>query len=87
MKPLGPIPPGFAAIDGELTIGGRKASALVAEAGSPLFVYNGALIAARVAALRAALPQRLGLHYAMKANPMPAVVQPLRTQSFLASSE
>ncbi|WP_072380213.1 pyridoxal-dependent decarboxylase, exosortase A system-associated [Novosphingobium sp. NDB2Meth1] len=69
MKPLGPIPPGYAAIDGELAIGGRKASELVAEAGTPLFVYDGALIEARVAALRSALPQRLGLHYAMKANP------------------
>ncbi len=69
MKPLGPIPSGFAVIDGELAIGGHKASALVAKAGSPLFVYDGALIAARVAALRAALPERLGLHYAMKANP------------------
>lgn len=69
MKPLGPIPPGYAAIDGELAIGGRKASELVAEAGTPLFVYDGALIEARVAALRAALPRRLGLHYAMKANP------------------
>lgn len=69
MKPLGPIPPGFATIDGELAIGGRKASALAAEAGTPLFVYDGALISARVAALRAALPERLGLHYAMKANP------------------
>ncbi|KPF79519.1 pyridoxal-dependent decarboxylase, exosortase A system-associated [Novosphingobium sp. AAP93] len=69
MKPLGPIPPGYAAIDGELVIGGRKASELVAEAGTPLFVYDGALIEARVAALRAALPRRLGLHYAMKANP------------------
>ncbi|WP_298195144.1 pyridoxal-dependent decarboxylase, exosortase A system-associated [Novosphingobium sp.] len=69
MKPLGPIPPGFAAIDGELAIGGYTASALAAEAGTPLFVYDGALITARVAALRAALPERLGLHYAMKANP------------------
>lgn len=69
MKPLGPIPPGYAAIDGELAIGGRKASELVAEAGTPLFVYDGALIEARVAALRSALPDRLGLHYAMKANP------------------
>lgn len=75
MKPLGPIPPGFAAIDGELAIGGRKASALVAEAGSPLFVYDGALISARVAALRAALPPQLGLHYAMKANPYPPLLQ------------
>jgi diaminopimelate decarboxylase len=69
MKPIGPIPSGYAAIDGELAIGGRKASELVAEAGSPLFVYDGALIAARVAQLRAVLPTRLALHYAMKANP------------------
>lgn len=69
MKPLGPIPPGYAAIDGELAIGGRKVSELVAESGTPLFVYDGALIEARVSALRAALPERLGLHYAMKANP------------------
>ena len=75
MKPLGPIPPGFSAIDGELAIGGRKASALVAEAGSPLFVYDGALIFGRVAALRAALPERLGLHYAMKANPFAPVLR------------
>ena len=75
MKPLGPIPPGFAAIDGELAIGGRKASDLVAEAGSPLFVYDAGLIRARVAALRAALPERLGLHYAMKANPFAPLLQ------------
>ncbi|WP_421838946.1 pyridoxal-dependent decarboxylase, exosortase A system-associated [Novosphingobium sp.] len=75
MKPLGPIPPGFAAIDGELAIGGCKASELVAEAGSPLFVYDAALITARVAALRAVLPDRLGLHYAMKANPYVPVLR------------
>lgn len=75
MKPLGPIPPGFTAIDGELAIGGRKASDLVAEAGSPLFVYDAALMTARVAELRAALPQRLGLHYAMKANPFAPVLR------------
>lgn len=70
MKPLGPIPPGFAAIDGELAIAGRKASELVAEAGStPLFVYSADLIRARVAQLRAAMPARLALNYAMKANP------------------
>jgi diaminopimelate decarboxylase len=69
MKPLGPIPPGFSAIDGELAIAGQKASDLVREAGSPLFVYDAGLITARVAALRAAMPARLGLHYAMKANP------------------
>lgn len=75
MKPLGPIPPGFAAIDGELAIGGRTASALVAEAGdTPLFVYSRARLDARVAELRAALPERVGLNYAVKANPFPPVI-------------
>lgn len=70
MKPLGPIPPGFEAIDGVLAIAGRKVTDLVAEAGStPLFVYSRDLLTARVAALRAAMPQRLSIHYAVKANP------------------
>ena len=66
-KPLGPIPPGFAAIDGELAIGGRMASALAA-AETPLFVYSRAMIAARMAALRTAMPARVRVHYAIKAN-------------------
>ena len=75
MKQLGPIPPGFAAIDGELAIGGRTASALVAEAGdTPLFVYSRARLDARVAELRAALPTRIGLNFAVKANPFPPVI-------------
>ncbi|KLE35411.1 pyridoxal-dependent decarboxylase, exosortase A system-associated [Aurantiacibacter luteus] len=70
MKPLGPVPPQFEAIEGELAVGGRKASALVREAGgTPLFVYSRAAIAARMEALRAAMPERLAIHYAMKANP------------------
>ena len=75
MKPVGPIPPGFAAIDGELAIAGRRVSDLVAEAGrTPLFVYSRALLDARVAELRAALPARIGLNYAVKANPHLAVI-------------
>lgn len=75
MKPVGPIPPGYTALDGELAIAGRTASALVAEAGgTPLFVYDRALLDARVAQLRAALPGRVGINYAVKANPLPAVV-------------
>lgn len=75
MKPLGPIPPGFAAINGELAIGGRTASALVAEAGdTPLFVYSRARLDARVAELRAALRERVGLNYAVKANPFAPVI-------------
>jgi diaminopimelate decarboxylase len=70
LKPLGPIPPGFAALDGELAIGGRTASALVDEAGgTPVFVYSADLIRRQVADLRSAMPGRLRIHYAMKANP------------------
>lgn len=75
MKPVGPIPPGFECIGGELAISGRRASELVAEAGrTPLFVYSGAMLDARMAELRAALPQRVGVNYAVKANPHPAVI-------------
>ncbi|KLI64007.1 pyridoxal-dependent decarboxylase, exosortase A system-associated [Aurantiacibacter marinus] len=70
MKPLGPIPPYFETIDGQLAIGGKTASALVKEAGdTPLFVYSKDAILRRITELRDALPDRVRLHYAMKANP------------------
>lgn len=70
MKPLGPIPAGFSAIDGVLAIAGRKATDLVAEAGgTPLFVYSRDMLTAKVVALREAMPERLAIHYAVKANP------------------
>lgn len=75
MKPVGPIPPGYEVIEGELAIGGRTARALVDEAGgTPLFVYSRAHLDARMAALRAAIPPRVKINYAVKANPHPAVV-------------
>tara|TARA_A100001391_G_scaffold48774_7_gene29151 strand:+ start:56315 stop:57541 length:1227 start_codon:yes stop_codon:yes gene_type:complete len=76
MKPLGPIPADYSAIDGELAIGGRKASALVKEARrTPLFVYSRDIVSARVAALREAMPEQLAIHYAMKANPYPPLLE------------
>ena len=77
MKPLGPIPSGYEALGGELAIGGRKASELAAEAGTPLFVYSRDLLSVRVAQLRAALPSRVALHYAVKANPFGPVLEHL----------
>jgi len=41
---------------------------------TPFYAYDRALIRRRVDELRAALPPGIVLHYAMKANPMPAVV-------------
>jgi diaminopimelate decarboxylase len=78
-KPTGPIPPYFATINGELAIGGTTASALVAGAGdTPLFVYSTDALARRIAELRAALPDQLALHYAMKGNPFPPVLEWMR---------
>lgn len=79
MKPTGPIPPGFAAIGGELAIGDRTVSALVEEAGgTPLFVYSAGMIRRRVAELRAAMPAGLRVHYALKANPFPPLLALMR---------
>ncbi len=75
MKPFGPIPAGYTTLNGELAIGGKAASVLVAEAGeTPLFVYSQSHLDSRVADLRAALPENLALHYAMKANPFPPLL-------------
>lgn len=81
MKPLGPIPAGFAARDGVLTIEGAKVTELVAQSGgaTPLFVYSGAMLRARVADLRAAMPDRLAIHYAMKANPFAPLLRLMGT--------
>ncbi|MEO0418064.1 MAG: pyridoxal-dependent decarboxylase, exosortase A system-associated [Pseudomonadota bacterium] len=74
-KPLGPIPDGYDALDGELAIGGKRASELVAEAGrTPLFVYSRDHLDARMARLRSVLPDQIGVNYAIKANPHPDVI-------------
>lgn len=44
---------------------------------TPFYAYDRNLISQRVDTLRAKLPEQLHIHYAMKANPMPAVVQHL----------
>lgn len=69
MKPLGPIPQGFAAIDGVLAIGAPVTQLVERAGGTPLFVYSADRVRARFAALRAAMPARLAIHYAVKANP------------------
>jgi len=81
MKPHGPIPPGFAAdADGMLRIGGRRADALADAAGdTPLFVYDRAMLTARAAEWRAAMPREVRLHYAMKANPFAPLLAHMAT--------
>ena len=65
-------------IDDCLHIGGIALPRLALRVGStPFYAYDRQAIADRVAALRAHLPKETVLHYSIKANPMPAVVQHL----------
>jgi len=68
----------FEVIDNCLQIGGKPLTAVAAEVGStPFYAYDRRILSAQVEKLRTALPPGIHLHYAMKANPMPAVVQHL----------
>ncbi|NMM81179.1 pyridoxal-dependent decarboxylase, exosortase A system-associated [Acidovorax sp. SRB_14] len=64
----------------ELRVGGLPLSLLAERVGqTPFYAYDRSLIAARAAAVRRLLPQGVGLHYAIKANPMPALVGFMRS--------
>lgn len=63
-KPFGPIPPEFRNLD---------ALPWLDEA-TPAYVYDFRIVEARIARLRAALPAKVAVHYAIKANPMPALL-------------
>lgn len=66
----------FPVVDGCLAPGGIPLTRLAERIGAtPFYVYDRAAIAGRIARLREHLPVGLHLHYAIKANPMPAVVQ------------
>jgi len=71
-----PPHPYFDASGGELLVGGRRVSEIVAEAGrTPLYLYDRSVMSRKVAELRAVLPVDVEIHFAMKANPMPQVVR------------
>ena len=78
MKARGPIPSGFAGDARDvLLIGGISAETL-AEKGTPLFVYDRTMIAAKVERFRAAFPG-IALHYAIKANPYAPLLETMAT--------
>lgn len=75
-KPVGPIPEGYGAREGELEIGCETASRLIDRAGrTPVFLYSRALMEQRMAHLRGAMPERLKINYAIKANSFEPVLQ------------
>jgi diaminopimelate decarboxylase len=63
-------------INNQLSIGGIELTRLVNRVGNtPFYVYDRQAIINRIAELRRQMPPELKIHYALKANPMPAVVQ------------
>lgn len=66
----------FPVVDGHLQIGDISLTRLADQVGStPFYAYDRSAMARRVETLRAAIPRSIDIHYAIKANPMPAVVQ------------
>ena len=66
----------FPVIDDCLQVGGVALTRLAERVGrTPFYAYDRGLVAKRIALLRRHLPPDLHLHYAIKANPMPALVQ------------
>ena len=68
----------FAIVDNCLQIGGIPITELAKKIGqTPFYAYDQKLMSDRVSTLRSVLPEGIHLHYAMKSNPMPEVVQHL----------
>lgn len=68
----------FEVLDGKLAVGGLPVDRLAERVGStPFFAYDRRLLTERIALLRRTLPSSVNLSYAIKANPMPAIVQHL----------
>ncbi len=79
-KPTHVENPYFKVIDDCLQLGGIALPRLAARVGqTPFYAYDRAQLSTRVRELRQELPREIELHYAMKANPMPAVVQHMST--------
>ncbi|MBS0366449.1 MAG: pyridoxal-dependent decarboxylase, exosortase A system-associated [Proteobacteria bacterium] len=63
-----------------LQVGGVPVTELAVRAGGrPFYAYVREYMSVRVAQLRAAMPAQVQLHYAMKANPLPGVVEHMAT--------
>ncbi|AEF99647.1 pyridoxal-dependent decarboxylase, exosortase A system-associated [Methylomonas methanica] len=83
---MNPIAPKHAFLDtfaengNELMVGGTSLSRLAERVGqTPFYAYDRQALTRRMQQLRQAMPPELKIHYAMKANPMPAVVQHMAT--------
>jgi diaminopimelate decarboxylase len=70
----------FPVVDDCLRIAGLPLTTVAERVGrTPFYAYDRALMTRRVEELRQVLPAGISVHYAMKANPMPAVVGHMAT--------
>jgi len=75
-KPRHALHPQFPVVDDVLQVGGIPLTRLAQRVGrTPFFAYDRGLLTQRVHELRGQLPAGVALHYSIKANPMPALVQ------------
>ena len=83
-KPQQPVHcelPYFPTEGNQLLVGGLPIEQLAQQIGSlPFYAYDRSIIDQRIQTLRAALPDQIRLHYAVKANPMPELVQHVAQQ-------
>ncbi|NOX92947.1 MAG: pyridoxal-dependent decarboxylase, exosortase A system-associated [Gammaproteobacteria bacterium] len=71
----------FPVVDKQLQVGGQPIEQFAQQMNStPFYAYDRAIIEQRIQALRTLLPDSIRLHYAVKANPMPELVQHVARQ-------
>lgn len=65
----------YSASNGELNIGGVPVRSIVAQYGTPLFVYDRSVLDRKWEQLRNAFPPAFSVSYSIKANPQPAILK------------
>lgn len=75
-KPVHAAQSRFPVVDGVLHVGGVPLTRLAQRVGrTPFYAYDRKVVSDRVRQVRDCLPDGVRLHYSIKANPMPALVQ------------
>ncbi|MDH5444150.1 MAG: pyridoxal-dependent decarboxylase, exosortase A system-associated [Gammaproteobacteria bacterium] len=75
-KPIHTVMNQFSVQDNSLIVGGMSIKDLAIKMGrTPFYAYDKQVIAQKVETFKKFIPSRIKLHYAIKANPMPDVVQ------------
>lgn len=67
----------FGETRGALAVGGVSVEDIARAHGTPVYIYDAAILRSRYTALRAALPACVDIFYSIKANPNPSVVRVL----------